>query len=68
MCNLCSNNQKERDSARRHCEYISDKLLELSRYYMDLSNSLIEPHDINEIKKITPVALNIVRILVEEWV
>lgn len=67
MCGLCSEDQKEKDSARSEIRRISQDMDVLSKHYRDLGTGVVKPHSPN-MKSMDFLARSIIRRLVEEWV
>ena len=67
MCELCSENDKERHDGRKHLEYQAEQLEEMATHLRRLSDGVVKPH--SEAAKIGGVmARAIVRYLVAEYV
>jgi len=66
MCELCSQDPKERQAAISRHLSISDSLSDLSRDYEYLARGIKKPHT-EEAKRISERAISLIRILVEDW-
>jgi hypothetical protein len=67
MCNLCSNDQQEREKAQKHAMYISERLTHAARFYEDMAHGLEKGHS-DRAKNFTHTATMLIRALVEDWV
>jgi len=66
MCNLCSKDGIERQTARDMCIYRAEQLERMARHERALASGTAEPHS-EESKGISVLARSIIRYLAEEW-
>lgn len=66
MCNLCSNDEQEREAARKTALFHAEQMEALAAAYRHMAHGKLNPHS-DEAKKVGAVARSLVRELVAEW-
>jgi len=66
MCQLCSNDKKERDADKARLKEQAERLEKMAAHLRALAAGQIKPHGVYS-ESYTLIARNAIRYLVEEW-
>lgn len=68
MCKLCTNDPKEREEALKEHLQLAQEFREMARYYEDLGNGEVEPHQEDDrTKRLSYIAAALAAELVTQW-